>query len=346
MSTTIEPTRSTRVQSKSRRFHTITGVQVLGTGAFAPANIVRNEDLAEFGFDADWIIQRTGIHERRHALPDEVTSDLAFAAAVRCLESAEVPVSSIDLILVGTVTPDRPMPSTACILQQKLGASAPAFDINAACAGFVYTLATGAQFVKTGHSARVLVVGADVMSRIMNPSDKKTYPLFGDGAGAVLLGAGSHEQGFLSYMLGADGEGAGLLCVPAGGSEEPTTATVLAANRQYMQMEGRTVFKWAIRTVTDAIRETLHHSGKSIHDIDALVLHQANIRIIDAVVQDLGFDATKVVINLEQYGNTSAGSIPLALDEACQQGRINRGDLVLMCGFGAGLSWGTALLRW
>lgn len=346
MSTTIEPTRSTRVQADSRRFHTLTGVQVLGTGAYAPANTIRNEDLAKLGFDADWIVQRTGIHERRHALSDEVTSDLAFEAAVRCLESANVSIREIDLIVVGTVTPDRPMPSTACILQQKLGADAPAFDINAACSGFVYTLATGAQFVKTGHSRRVLVVGADLMSRIINPADKMTYPLFGDGAGAVLLGAGSKEQGFLSYMLGADGEGTGLLCVPAGGSEEPTTTAAIEANRQYMQMEGRSVFKWAIRTVGDAIRETLHHAGKSIHDVDALVLHQANIRIIDAVVADLGFDPTRAVVNVEQYGNTSAGSIPLALAEAHQQSRISRGDLVLMCGFGAGLTWGTALLRW
>ncbi|HRX78576.1 MAG: ketoacyl-ACP synthase III [Planctomycetaceae bacterium] len=346
MSTTIEPKRTTRVQTDSRRFHTLTGVQVLGTGAFAPLNVVRNEDLSELGFDPDWIIQRTGIHERRHALRDEVTSDLAFNAAILCLEAADVSVRDLDLILVGTVTPDRPMPSTACILQQKLGANAPAFDINAACSGFVYTLATGAQFVKTGHSKRVLVVGADVMSRIINPADKKTYPLFGDGAGAVLLGAGSDEQGFLSYMLGADGEGAGLLCVPAGGSEEPPTTTAIEAERQFMQMDGRAVFKWAIRTVSDAVRETLQHAGKSIKDVDSLILHQANIRIIDAVVDELGFDSRKVVINLEQYGNTSAGSIPLALAEADQQGRINRGDLVLMCGFGAGLTWGTALLRW
>ncbi len=346
MATTIEPKRSTRNQTSHRRFHTLTGVQVLGTGAYAPPNVVRNGDLSELGFDADWIVQRTGIHERRHALPDEVTSDLAFNAAIQCLEAADIGIGDIDLILVGTVTPDRPMPSTACILQQKLGSNAPAFDLNAACSGFVYTLATGAQFVKTGHSERVLVVGADLMSRIVNPADKKTYPLFGDGAGAVLLGPGSKEQGLLSYMMGADGDGAGLLCIPAGGSEEPTNAAAIEAHRQFMQMDGRAVFKWAIRTVCDAIRETLQHAGKSIVDIDALILHQANIRIIDAVIDELGINPAKAVINVEQYGNTSAGSIPLALAEAHQQGRIDRGDLVLMCGFGAGLTWGTALLRW
>ncbi|MEX0818573.1 MAG: beta-ketoacyl-ACP synthase III [Pirellulaceae bacterium] len=346
MSTTIEPTRSTRGQTNRRRFHSLTGVQVLGTGAFAPANIVHNDDLAELGFDADWIVQRTGIHERRHALPDEVTSDLAFHAAIQCLEEADVPIGDVDLILVGTVTPDRPMPSTACILQQKLGSNAPAFDLNAACSGFIYALATGAQFIKTGHSERVLVVGADLMSRIVNPADKKTYPLFGDGAGAVLLGAGSKDQGLLSYMMGADGEGAGLLCMPVGGSEEPPNAGAIEANRQFIHMEGRPVFKWAIRTVSDALRETLHHAGKTIEDVDSLVLHQANVRIIDAVIDELGFNPAKAVVNVDQYGNTSAGSIPLALAEARQQDRIHHGDLVLMCGFGAGLTWGTALLRW
>ncbi len=346
MSTTIEPKRSTRSRTNRGRFHSLTGVQVLGTGAFAPANVVRNEDLVELGCDADWIVQRTGIQERRHALPDEVTSDLAFNAAIQCLEEANVSIGEIDLIVVGTVTPDKPMPSTACILQRKLGSNAPAFDVNAACSGFIYSLATGSQFVKTGHSERVLVVGADLMSRIMNPADKRTYPLFGDGAGAVLLGAGSDEQGLLSYMMGADGEGAELLCIPGGGTEEPASAAMLAANRQFMHMDGRPVFKWAIRTVSDALRETLHYAGKSIQDVDSLVLHQANIRIIDAVIDELGIDPAKAVVNVDQYGNTSAGSIPLALAEAHQQDRINRGDLVLMCGFGAGLTWGTALLRW
>lgn len=346
MSTTIEPTRSTRIQPSAHRFHTLTGVQVLSTGAYAPSNVVRNEDLAELGFDADWIVQRTGIHERRHALPDEVTSDLAFEAATRCLEAADTSISEVDLILVGTVTPDRPMPSTACILQQKLGSNAPAMDMNAACSGFIYALATGAQFVKTGHSERVLVIGADLMSRIVNPADKKTYPLFGDGAGAVLLGPGSDEQGLISYMMGADGEGAGLLCVPAGGTEEPTSASTIESKRQFLHMDGRPVFKWAIRTVADALRETLHHAGRKIEDIDTLVLHQANIRIVDAVIDELGVNPTKAVVNVDQYGNTSAGSIPLALSEAHQQDRIHRGDLVLMCGFGAGLTWGTALLRW
>jgi len=238
------------------------------------------------------------------------------------------------------------MPSTACILQQKLGATAPAVDLNAACSGFVYAMAMGAQFIKTGHSRRVLVVGADLMSRIVDPADKKTYPLFGDGAGAVLLGAGDDDQGLLSYMMGADGEGADLLCVRAGGTEEPPSTAAIEANRHFLHMDGRPVFKWAVRTVSEILRDTLEHAGKTTDDVSTLVLHQANVRIIDAVVEDLGIDPAKVVVNVDQYGNTSAASIPLALAEVHAHGHIHRGDLVLMCGFGAGLTWGTALIRW
>lgn len=346
MSTTIEPTGAFPSKRAKPRFHTLTGVQILGLGAYAPANIVRNEDLEAHGYDADWILQRTGICERRHAPAEEVTSDLAHHAARQCLQQAETDIDDVDLILVGTCTPDRPMPSTACILQQKLGATAPAMDLNAACSGFVYALATGAQFIKSGHSRRVLVIGADLMSRIVNPADKKTYPLFGDGAGAVLLGAGGDDQGLLSYMLGADGSGAELLCIRAGGTEEPMSTAAIEANRQFIYMDGKPVFKWAVRAVSEILRETLEHAGQTTDDLNALVLHQANVRIIDAVVSDLGIDPAKVVVNVNRFGNTSAGSIPLALADADAQGRIHRGDLVLMCGFGAGLTWGAALVRW
>lgn len=346
MSTTIEPTQTSSVQSAKPRFHTLTGVQILGLGSYVPANVVRNEDLSAHGYDADWIIQRTGIRERRHAPADEVTSNLAFHAARRCLRQANTDISDVDLILVGTCTPDQQMPSTACILQQKLGSTAPAFDMNAACSGFVYTYATGVQFVKTGHSRRVLVVGADLMSRILDPADRKTYPLFGDGAGAVLLGAGSDEQGLLSYMLGADGAGADLLSVRAACGGTPASNTAIDTTRPFIRMDGRPVFKWAVRTVSEALRQTLEHAGKTTDDLNALVLHQANVRIIDAVIADLGIDPDKAVVNVDRYGNTSAASIPLALADAQAQGRVNRGDLVLMCGFGAGLTWGTALVRW
>ena len=191
-----------------------------------------------------------------------------------------------------------------------------------------------------------LVVGAEVMSRIVNPRDKKTFPLFGDAAGAVLLGAGQEEQGLLAYSLGADGQGADLLCVPAGGSREPVCRESLALERQFLRMDGRSVFKWAVRIVGDSVREVLGHAGMAPSDLDVIALHQANIRILDAVSHDLGFDSEKVIINLSRYGNTSAASVPLVLDEANSMGRLSPGALVLMSGFGAGLTWGTALMRW
>lgn len=337
----------TQPKAKSAgRIGSLTGVQILAVGSYAPENIVRNEDLAALGYDADWIIQRTGISERRVAPDDIATSDMAFEASKRCLEQANLAASEIDMILVATVTPDTLMPSTACHLQRRLGCDAPAMDLNAACAGFMYALVTGMQFVKTGTCRHVLVVGAEVMSRFVNPDDKKTYPLFGDGAGAVLLGAASDEQGLLSFTLRADGEGADLLCTPGGGSREPTSDAVIAAGRQFIHMEGRPVFKWAVRTIAETIKEVLNGAGMAPNDIDLYVLHQANIRIIDSAVQGLNIERDKIFMNLDRYGNTSAASIPLVLDEAHQQGRIQRGDKVLMCGFGAGLTWGTAILKW
>jgi 3-oxoacyl-[acyl-carrier-protein] synthase-3 len=324
----------------------LTGVQIISVGTFLPDNVVRNEDLAELGYDADWIIQRTGIHERRRAPAGMATSDLALTAAQNCLEQAQVEASDIDLILVATMTPDTRMPSTACHLQRKLGSSAASLDLNAACAGFMYGLTTAAQFVKTGSSKCALVVGADLMSQTVNPADKKTYPLFGDGAGAVLLGPGQKEQGLVSYTLGSDGNGADLLCIPAGGTQEPITAEGLNDNRHFIYMDGRPVFKWAVRLVADSIRSALTHANLAVDDIDRVVLHQANIRIIDAIANDLGIDRSKLVINLTRYGNTSAASIPLALDETVRENPLKPGDLVLMSGFGAGLTWGTALLRW
>lgn len=340
-----EPQYAAAVTPRSR-LATLTGVQVLGVGAYAPATVVPNSELAALGYDEDWIVQRTGIHERRRAAEHEATSDLAYHAARRCLDEAGATVDDIDLIIVGTMTPDNPTPSTACHLQRRLGARAAAFDINAACAGFMFALVTGMQFVRTGCNRRVLVVGADLMSRIVSPADRKTFPLFGDAAGAVLLGVGDRDQGLLAYTLGADGAGADLLHVPGGGSREPLSPERLAANRQYIQMDGRPVFKWAVRLISDTILDVLATASLTPADLDLVVLHQANKRIIDVAVQDLGIAPEKVVLNLDRYGNTSAGSIPLALEEAYLQGRIRRGDHVLLCGFGAGLAWGTAVLRW
>ncbi len=324
----------------------LTGVQVLATGSYVPAERVTNADLAPLGIDADWIVQRTGILERRRAAADQATSDLAYEAAVKCLAKANVAIDDIDLIVLATMTPDSPAPSTACQLQRRLGGRAAAFDVSAACAGFMYALVTGMSFVKSGCANRVMVVGADVMTRLVNPTDTKTLPLFGDGAGAVLLGTGDSEQGFLSYTLGADGSGADLLCVHGGGSREPLTADKLTAGRQYMHMEGKAVFKWAVKLLADTIRDTLAAAGLTARDLDLVVLHQANRRILDAAAEALGIPAEKVIVNLDRFGNTSAGSIPLVLDELAAAARLKRGDRVLLSGFGAGLAWGTGILRW
>jgi 3-oxoacyl-[acyl-carrier-protein] synthase-3 len=333
-------------QLRPSDYRSLTGVQILGVGSCVPNQVVTNQDLAALGYDADWIIQRTGVSERRCAGADTATSDLAYGASLACLQRAGVSVDEIDLILLATVTPDNRVPSTACRLQVMLGATAPSMDINAACSGFLFGLTTGMQFIKSGGARNVLVVAADVISRVANPADKKTYPLFGDAAGAVLLGPGRPDQGMVSYTLGSDGRGLDLLWIPAGGSREPITHESLEANRQFIHMEGRTVFKWAVRQVSDTIRGALEHARLNIEDVRTVVLHQANVRIIDAIAQELGIDPDRLIINVNRYGNTSAASVPLALDDALLAGRVQRGDLVLLCGFGAGLTWGTALVRW
>ena len=323
------------------------GVRIVSTGSYVPEQIVTNDELHErFGFDPAWVYQRTGIRERRHAPPEMATSDLAIEAAKQAMERAGVGPADIDLVLVGTFTPDMSFPSTACLVQDRLGICAPAVDLQAACAGFMYALVTGMQFVATGCSKLALVIGADCNSRILNPTDQRTYPLFGDGAGAVLLARGEPQQGLVSYTLGADGSGGPLLQRPMGGSKMPFDCEHLEQGAQYLQMDGRAVFKWAIRLVDDSIRDVLQHAQMTVDDLDVVVLHQANIRIINAAADALKLSRKKLVLNLDRYGNTSAGSIPLALDEAVAAGRVKAGDHVLLCGFGAGLAWGTALVRW
>lgn len=324
----------------------LTGVRILGIGSYIPEEIVRNEDLSALGCDAEWIIQRTGIHQRRRAAPHEATSDLAYEAAVRCLDHAGVSPREVDLILVATMTPDMATPSTACMVQRRLAAVAPAMDVNAACSGFIYALVSGMQAVKTRCSHRVLVIGSDIMSRIINPADKKTYPLFGDGAGAVLLGAGSEDQGFLSFSLGSEGDGGEFLSIPGGGSREPLTAEGLLQGRQYIQMDGRAVFKWAVRMIGDVASDVVRHAELSMDDIDLVVMHQANQRIIEAAREALDIEREKVLINLDRYGNTTAASIPLVLDEARAAGRLRSGDHVLLMGFGSGLTWGAGVFRY
>jgi len=331
----------------SQRTRSLLGVQIVSTGSYVPDRIVSNAELQDlYGCDSGWIEQRTGILRRRYAAEHQATSDLCIEAARRALRAGSIDPRQIDLVVVGTFTPDFQCPSTANIVQEALGLDAPAFDVSAACSGFVYALATAAQFVATGNSRMALVIGGDTNSRIVNPNDQKVAPLFGDGAGAVILAKGDAHQGLVCYQLGSDGSGGPMLDRKAGGTRNPLTTEAIAAGEQFLQMDGRSVFKWAVRAVTETIELVLRKSGLGVHDVSLYVLHQANIRIINYAAEQLGIAPEKLFTNLQDYGNTSGGSIPLALDEAYQRGQIHRGDTVVMSGFGAGLTWGTCLFRW
>jgi len=331
----------------SPRINTLLGVQINATGAYTPERVVTNAELERrYGFEPGWIEQRTGIVERRYCAPDQSTCYLSVEAARRAMDKAGVTPADIDLLIVGTVTPDYSCPSVACLVQDELGIDAPAFDIQAACSGFIYGLSTASQFVATGNSKVALVIGADAMSRIVNPEDQRTAPLFGDGAGASIVTAGDPHQGLMCYQLGADGGGLSMLKRPKGGTLHPLCAADLENGEHFLLMDGRNVFKWAVRALTDTIDLVLSKTGMSVHDVDLFVMHQANIRIINYAMDQLGIPRDKIYVNLHKYGNTSAASIPLVLDEAQAEGRINRGDTILMSGFGAGLTWGTALFRW
>ena len=324
-----------------------------GIGSYAPPQVVTNADLARLGCDPQWIVERSGIRERRHAPPEMATSDLAAAAGAAAISMAGVSPADVDLLVLGTFTPDMCIPSTACIVQEKLGLDAPAMDVTAACAGFAYALVTAAQFLAAGSSRLALVVGADTNSRVVDPDDIKTWPLFGDGAGAVLLepvepvepGSAGLERGLLAFSLGSDGRGAGLLACPMSGSRQPITAEGAARREQFMRMDGRAVFKWAIRLAEENIRQVVERSGLSLDAIDLFVLHQANARIIEGARTALGVSEDRFMVNLDRYGNTSSGSIPLALDEAWRAGRVGPGSTVVGCGFGGGLAWGSAVWR-
>jgi 3-oxoacyl-[acyl-carrier-protein] synthase-3 len=323
------------------------GVRVLATGSYVPDAVVTNDHLHErFGFDSDWIVKRTGILERRHALPHQATSDLCYEAARRCLDQAGASARDVDLLVLATFTPDMSFPSTACLVQDRLRMTGAAIEMQAACAGFLYALITGAAYVVSGASNTALIIGGDCNSRILNPDDVKTYPLFGDGAGAVLLTRGRPDQGILSYSLGSDGGGGDLLSRPACGSRLPPTPELLAKGLHYMHMDGRAVFRWAVAILCDTIQDVLQAANFRPGDIHLYVPHQANIRIINAAIDVLHIPRNRVFNNLDRYGNTSAGSVPLALDEAIAEGRLKPGDLTVLSGFGAGLAWGTALMRW
>lgn len=330
-----------------RKTCSLMGVQIVGTGSYVPENVVTNAELKETrGFDPAWIEQRSGILERRHSPAEMATSDLCAEAGARAMRAAGLTPDKIDLLVVGTFTPDHFCPSTACLVQHRLGLESPAFDISAACSGFMYALSTASQFIATGNAKTALVIAGDTNSRYLPPHDQRVFPLFGDGAGAVVITRGEPRQGLLRYQLGADGGGAPLLVIPGGGSRQPAAAAMIEARGQYIQMDGRNVFKWAVRALSDTIALVLEEAGLTVQDVSLYLLHQANIRIIDAAIEQLGIPREKVFNNIQRYGNTSGGSVPLALDEAFRAGRIKPGDTLLLSGFGAGLTWGTALFRW
>lgn len=336
-----------RSASGRSRMGSLAGIKIAATGSYVPEQIVTNEDLAELGCDSEWIVARTGILERRKASDTQASSDLAWHAATDCLKNANLDPCDVDLLICATITPDYLTPSTACLLQSRLGCIAPSFDINAACAGFMVGLVTAAQFIAAGTARNALVVGSDLMSRTIDKTDVRTYPLFGDGAGAALLQPCAPEplNGLIRFCIGSEGTSEPL-CIPGGGSREPLTPDSIASGKQYLKMDGRTVFKWAVRVVEDSLTDVLESAGVSPDDISLVILHQANIRILDAALAKLNIPRERMFVNLDRYGNTSAASVPLALDQANKAGRLQRGDLVLLCGFGAGLCWGTCLIRW
>ncbi|MGO4220859.1 beta-ketoacyl-ACP synthase III [Lysobacter sp. TAF61] len=319
--------------------------RIAGTGSYLPEKVLTNDDLAKFIDTSDeWIAARTGIRERHIAAEGETTSDLAYHASVRALEAAGVDAKDLDLIVVGTTTPDLIFPSTACLLQHRIGADGcAAFDVNAACSGFVYALTVADKFIRSGSAKNVLVVGAETLTRMLDWSDRSTCVLFGDGAGAVVLKADT-ETGILSTHMHADGGKKELLWNPVGVSvgfkpEEPNAGVKVL-------MTGNEVFKHAVKALDSVVEETLEANGLDRHDIDWLIPHQANLRIIEATAKRLDMPMERVIVTVDKHGNTSSGSVPLALDEAVRSGRVQRGQLVLLEAFGGGFTWGSALLRY
>ena len=320
---------------------------IAGTGSYAPANVVTNADLERMVATSDeWIRERTGIRERRLATTGEACSDLAVQAGKRALTAAGLAATELDMILVATCTGDYPLPATACLVQHQLGATrAAACDLSAACCGFVYALAVADAYVKNG-MRHVLVIGSEVMSAITDWTDRNTCVLFGDGAGAVVVSASDGKRGILSTHLRSDGTLCELIMVPGGGSRTPPSEKVIAERLQYIKMKGNETFKVAVRTLEEIARTTLSANGLRVEDLDLYVPHQANVRILKAVIERLGLPREKVLLNLDRYGNTSAASIPIALDEAVREGRIKDGSLVMLGAFGAGLTWASAVIRW
>jgi 3-oxoacyl-[acyl-carrier-protein] synthase-3 len=321
---------------------------ITGWGMSVPAQVLTNDDLAKMVDTTDeWILSRTGIRERRIAALRESTATLAVDAAAKALVVAGLPARHIDLIIVATSLPEHYFPSTACIVQDQLGTGdAAAFDLLAACSGFIYGLSVASQMIAGGSCNNALVIGSETLSRLIDWNDRSTCVLFGDGAGAVVLQASEKPGGMLSFSLHADGSGGDLLIVPAGGSRMPASRETVENNKHTIVMDGRGVYRFATRVMQSSVREVAAKAGLSLADIRLIIPHQANRRIIDSAIKDLGLSADRFVINVDRYGNTSAASIPIALCEAVADGRIHAGDNIVLVAFGAGLTWGSTVIKW
>jgi 3-oxoacyl-[acyl-carrier-protein] synthase III len=323
---------------------------ILGTGSYAPERVLTNAELAHMVDTSDeWIRSRSGIRERRIAAADEHASDMAVHAARRALEDAKLAATEIDLLVVATVTPDLPMPAVACIIQHKLGLSTKTacFDLNAACSGFLYGLDTACAMIGSGRYHKALVIGVEKLSAVVDWQDRTTCVLFGDGAGAAIVGTSDvPERGLIGTRLGAHGEGVDLLYIPRGGSDAPPTMDSVVSHGHCIKMKGKEVFKLAVRAMDEAARDILEQHHLRADQISLVIPHQANLRIIEAISEYLELPMDRFFVNVERYGNTSAASIPIALDEARRGGRIKPGDLTLLVAFGAGLTYGSALIRW
>ena len=322
--------------------------QIVGWGKYVPSKVLTNDELAATVDTSDeWIRTRTGIAERRIAAPKEATASMAVQAAREALAVADVDPARLNLIIVATATPDYLFPSTACLVQDALGAErAAAFDLAAGCSGFVYALAVGSQLIAAGAYELVLVIGSETPSRVVDWTDRATCVLFGDGAGAVLLQASEQPGGVLSYVLGADGSGADLLIMPAGGSRQPASAETVAQRLHYARMDGREIYRFATRTMSKAAEQAVQQAGLALEQVDLVVPHQANNRIIETVAKLLNLPDEKVFVNIDRYGNTSAASIPIAICEAVEAGRIKPDDHLVLVSFGAGLTWAAAVVQW
>jgi 3-oxoacyl-[acyl-carrier-protein] synthase-3 len=321
---------------------------IVGWGKSVPEKILTNNDLSQMVDTSDeWILTRTGIRERHIVAEHESTASLSIAAAQEALRVADADPAKVDLIIVGTVTPEHSFPATACLVQDALGArQAAAFDLSAGCTGFVYALSMASHAIECGAYQLALVIGAETLSRIVDWTDRRTCVLFGDGAGAVVLQASEHPGGVLSSVLGADGSGGELLMLPGGGSRFPSTLESVTDGMHYLQMDGRRVYRFATRAMARAARQALEKADLSIQDLSLLIPHQANQRIIDSAARGLKLEDGKVFVNLDRYGNTSSASVPIALCEAVESGQVKRDDTLVLVAFGAGLTWAAAAVRW